>query len=138
MTSVNLLLPVSFTGCSREAADESAEATTSPAKTSRVVTTRPGLGDEPLVATEGGVVVTVDISGMTCAGCATTVQGVMSDVEGVTAARVSLGSRTAWAVVESSDADAAAQAIVDAITEAGYDATVAEEDQPEADEDADG
>lgn len=59
----------------------------------------------------------LSISGMMCAGCVGAVEKALSEVPGVTAAQVNLGDRTAMV-----EGDIEAQALIDAVRKAGYDA----------------
>lgn len=62
---------------------------------------------------------TLDIDGMTCAGCTRVVTSVLEDVDGVENADVDLDAETATV-----DGDADTDALVSAVEAAGYDASV--------------
>ncbi len=62
--------------------------------------------------------VRLSIGGMSCAGCVSAVEEALSGVEGVEAATVNLGERTA--IVEGSDI--AVESLIKAVKKAGYDA----------------
>ena len=70
----------------------------------------------------------LSISGMSCAGCVSSVEGALQSVTGVSAASVNFAEHTA--VVEG---DASAQSLIDAVQSAGYDAAelVSAEDETE-------
>ena len=61
----------------------------------------------------------LSISGMSCAGCVSSVEGALQGVAGVSAASVNFAEHTA--VVEG---EASAQSLIDAVRAAGYDAAV--------------
>ena len=60
--------------------------------------------------------VTLDIEGMTCASCVTTVERALGSVDGVTEARVNLATRTATVKGDAGGPDA----LFDAVRRAGY------------------
>ena len=73
----------------------------------------------------------LSISGMSCAGCVSSVEGALQAVAGVSAASVNFAEHTAVA-----EGDAPAQALIDAVRSAGYDAaeltSAADETEKEA------
>ncbi len=64
------------------------------------------------------------INGMSCASCVSRVEHALQSVAGVTQARVNLGERSALVL-----GDVAAPALVKAVTDAGYDAEVIDDEQ---------
>ena len=62
--------------------------------------------------------VTLSVPGMTCAACPITVKKALNKVEGVSRIEVSLENREA--VVTFDDQKANVQALIDAVTKAGY------------------
>jgi len=73
----------------------------------------------------------LSISGMSCAGCVSSVERALQGVDGVSAASVNFAEHTAVA-----EGDAPVQALIDAVQSAGYDAaeltSVADESEKEA------
>jgi copper chaperone len=67
-----------------------------------------------------GTLVTLDVEGMTCAGCAKSVGDELRKVEGVTAARVDLERHVAE--VRLASTDVATADLLEAVRDAGYDA----------------
>lgn len=65
----------------------------------------------------------LDIEGMTCGGCVSSVHDVVSRLDGVKNVSVNLEDNIATVTYD--DADISIKTIADAITEAGFDATVA-------------
>lgn len=70
----------------------------------------------------------LSISGMSCAGCVSSVEGALQAVAGVSAASVNFAEHTAIA-----EGDAPAQSLIDAVRAAGYDAAelISEADESE-------
>ncbi len=66
--------------------------------------------------------ITFDITGMHCASCVANVEGALKQVPGVRAASVNLATRQAY--VESADGQAPVPALIRAVEEAGYGASV--------------
>ena len=62
---------------------------------------------------------TLQISGMTCGGCVRSVTGVLSGLDGVTSANVSLEAGTA--VVQHDEAKVSPAALATAVEDAGFD-----------------
>lgn len=62
---------------------------------------------------------TLQISGMTCGGCVRSVTGVLSRLDGVTSADVSLEAGTA--VVQYDEAKVSPAALASAVEDAGFD-----------------
>lgn len=91
----------------------------------------PGVGDEPLQAGPGTELVTLQVAGMTCAGCASTVNSALRDLEGVRETRVSFQRGLAWVLV-AGDGSASAEELAAAITDSGYEAEPAESEFDEA------
>ena len=83
-------------------------------------------GPSALAARSGQRVVSLDVGGMTCAGCATRVREELSGVRGVHAAEVRLAQRKAFVVCERAVSDSA---LIQAIGRAGpgFQAAVANE-----------
>jgi copper chaperone CopZ len=67
--------------------------------------------------------ITLNVTGMSCDGCANSVRSALTQVEGVQVAEVSLDQKTA--VLEVEDTVEAAD-LVGAVESAGYQATVAD------------
>jgi Cu+-exporting ATPase len=72
--------------------------------------------------------ITLEIEGMTCAGCVASVEKALQQTDGVTSAVVNLA--TASASVAFDDAVAAAEDLEQAVNSAGYQATAASEEEP--------
>lgn len=79
----------------------------------------PDFGNDPLVAEQGMQVIAVDVQGMTCAGCATSVYDELMALKGVEKARVSVKNHTAW-IIAAESAVPEADALVKAVEAAGY------------------
>ena len=73
-------------------------------------------GRRALAARANERIVTLDVGGMTCAGCAAKVQGELAAVPGVSAVQVRLGQDRAYVVCARSLADSA---LVSAVSRAG-------------------
>ena len=69
-----------------------------------------------------GTLVTLDVEGMTCDGCAKSVGDELRKVDGVTAAKVDLERHKAE--VRLASTDVSPEALLAAVHDAGYDATV--------------
>lgn len=78
-----------------------------------------------LAARSGERVVTLEVGGMTCSGCAARVREELSSVRGVSAAEVRLGTQRAYVVCERSLADSALLAAVGRAGPGFYGAVVA-------------
>jgi len=81
------------------------------------------------VDADGARIVRLDVGGMTCAGCAASVQRELSKVAGVTACRVDLASEVAE--VRLASADIPTDVLLAAVHDAGYEAKL-EPDPPAA------
>ena len=81
------------------------------------------------VDADGARIVRLDVEGMTCAGCAKTVQEELGKVAGVTSCRVDLASQVAE--VRLASADVPTDALLAAVHDAGYEAQL-EPDPPAA------
>ena len=69
-----------------------------------------------------GTLVTIDVDGMSCPDCAKSVCNELAKVDGVVACRVDLGRHVAEVRLDSKDV--APQALLAAVSDAGYDARI--------------
>lgn len=81
--------------------------------------TAPDFADTAPEAQEGSAVIAVDVQGMFCAGCATSVYDHLVEIDGVRKVRVSVKNHTAW-VVADADAKPEGDLLVQAVKDAGY------------------
>lgn len=70
--------------------------------------------------------ISLQLAGMTCAGCAQHIEHALSHVQGVTTAQVNFATHTAWVTGEANP-----QALILAVQHAGYQATLSDEDNLE-------
>ncbi len=88
------------------------------AKGKRRVDTGAEIANEALVASAGQTVYEFDVVGMTCAGCANSINDGAKELPGVTKVRISLVQNKAWVLVSAADG-ATSDEIGAAIQDAG-------------------